>query len=72
MKILRVIFLILVAAMTCGYLIPAVVSSLRRHPDAGSIWLLNILLGWTVIGWLWVLVKSASATYSNVRVQREL
>jgi hypothetical protein len=69
MKTVRLVLLWLVALMSVGYLLPGVLASVRRHPDAGSIWLLNILLGWTIVGWFWTLVKSAGATYSNVRIQ---
>ncbi|HZU09240.1 MAG TPA: superinfection immunity protein [Pseudacidobacterium sp.] len=38
------------------YLSPALVAILRTHPKRGSIFLLNLLLGWTIIGWIAALV----------------
>lgn len=34
------------------YLLPVLIGSIRRVPDIGSIAALNVLLGWTLIGWV--------------------
>ncbi len=39
-----------------GYIIPGVVASSRNKRNAGAIWTLNILLGWTLLGWVGALV----------------
>jgi hypothetical protein len=43
------------------YFFPACIAGLRRHPSKWGIIALNILLGWTFIGWvgalIWALVK---------------
>lgn len=39
-----------------AYLLPSVVAAKRRHNNEGAIVALNILLGWTVIGWVGALV----------------
>lgn len=44
------------------YLLPAIVSSARHHHQSTAIWVLNIFLGWTVLGWVASLVWAASAT----------
>ncbi|MBA1217275.1 superinfection immunity protein [Pseudomonas fulva] len=43
------------------YFTPAVIAWIRRHPNRVSIFLLNLMLGWTFIGWLVALIWSASA-----------
>jgi len=42
------------------YFLPTSVASLRRHPNAMAIFLLNLLLGWTMLGWVIALVWSAT------------
>ena len=45
----------LVAAVLV-YLAPAVIALLRRHQSVGAIFLTNLLLGWTGIGWVIALI----------------
>ncbi len=37
------------------YFIPAFIAYSRKHDSKGWVLLLNILLGWTVLGWFFVL-----------------
>lgn len=56
--------------LACGlvlYLIPALVAYRRRHPNAAAIVLLNVLLGWTVLGWAAALVWAATAIAKESR-----
>ncbi|MCF1251929.1 superinfection immunity protein [Pseudomonas sp. NPDC089392] len=48
------------------YLLPAINAKSRKHPSTGAIFLLNLFLGWTVIGWLAALIWSATATSTHV------
>jgi hypothetical protein len=43
------------------YFLPAIIAGIRQHPNDWSISLLNLLLGWTVLGWLIALIWSVSA-----------
>ena len=43
-------------AVAMIYAAPALIAAWRRHRRAERIALLNLLLGWTVIGWLVLLV----------------
>jgi hypothetical protein len=43
------------------YFIPTGVAMLRNHHNAGAIFALNFLLGWTVIGWVAALVWSLTS-----------
>jgi hypothetical protein len=42
------------------YLVPAFVATGRHHPNAAAIFLLDLFLGWTLIGWVVALVWSAT------------
>ncbi len=52
---------ILLALAVLVYFIPTIVAGKRGHPNGTSIFLLNLFLGWTAIGWLAALIWSASA-----------
>jgi Superinfection immunity protein len=47
---------IVLAGLTCVslvlYLSPLVVGWVRRAPDIGAVAVINILLGWTLVGWV--------------------
>lgn len=51
------------------YFIPSIHAKSRRHPNLQSIILLNIFLGWTLIGWVVALVWSASAIASVEQIR---
>ena len=42
------------------YLCPALVASWRRHHQSAAIWVLTLLLGWTVLGWVGSLAWAVS------------
>ncbi len=51
--------------MACGslialavYIVPSAVALKRQHPNSMAIVAVNILLGWTVLGWIGALVWS--------------
>jgi uncharacterized protein with PQ loop repeat len=51
----------IVAILTLGYMLPWAVAATRRKSNTGAIALINVLLGWTVVGWVIALVMAASA-----------
>ncbi|MFK3815080.1 superinfection immunity protein [Pseudomonas sp. NPDC089407] len=53
-------FILLLLAVLI-YFIPTMVAGKRGHPSGTAIFLLNLLAGWTFIGWLVALVWAASA-----------
>lgn len=46
------------ALCTLGYLLPGAIATTRGCYRKVSIWLVNIFLGWSVIGWFWALIWS--------------
>ena len=57
----------LVAVAVSLYFIPAIVAMMRRHRNAGAIFLTNLLLGWTLFGWVVALIWSATANTADPR-----
>ena len=51
---------ILLAFIALLYFLPWVVAARRQHHQVNSIFMLNFLLGWTVLGWIMALVWSVS------------
>jgi hypothetical protein len=47
--------------LLCLYFLPAIVAMARRHHQQSAILLLNLLLGWTLIGWVVAIVWAATA-----------
>lgn len=64
------ITLFLLAAI---YLLPAGVAHTRKHKNSGAIIGLNILLGWTVLGWIgafvWALTGNVDASRRTSEAQ---
>jgi hypothetical protein len=42
------------------YFVPSIVANSRNHPNVLGIFLLNLLLGWSLIGWVIALVWAVS------------
>lgn len=49
------------------YLLPSIVASVRQHHQAGSITVINLFLGWTLVFWVIALAMSVSAKKEVVR-----
>ena len=49
-----IVFVLCDMALACAalYLLPVLIGWRRRVPDIGSVAVINILLGWTLIGWV--------------------
>lgn len=48
-----------------GYFLPWIIALLRGTNSNGSIFLVNLLLGWTMIGWVIVLIWAFVAQRKN-------
>ena len=56
-------FIILI--LIIPYFIPSVIAFVRKHHNSAAILILNILLGWTIIGWIVCLVWSLTSKQMN-------
>jgi hypothetical protein len=43
------------------YFVPSIIAAYREHRDRLAILMLNILLGWTAVGWIAALVWACTA-----------
>jgi len=41
------------------YLLPTIIGTIRHVPNQGSIGVVNVFLGWTLIGWIVALAMAA-------------
>ena len=46
------------AALLATYLVPTMVAWLRDSPDKWPVTIVNVLLGWTLIGWVAAMVMA--------------
>lgn len=51
-----IMFLINLAAFLMIYFIPTLVARQRKHPNIEAIGILNLFLGWTLLGWVVALI----------------
>ena len=51
---------VIVAILSAGYLLPWAIAAVRDVPHWSVFWV-NLLLGWTVVGWVVALVMSLRA-----------
>ncbi|MFH1128777.1 MAG: superinfection immunity protein [Candidatus Omnitrophota bacterium] len=58
MQNFTILELLLVVLIFAIYFLPTLIAFLRRHKNSLAIFLLNLFLGWTVLGWVVSLVWS--------------
>jgi RsiW-degrading membrane proteinase PrsW (M82 family) len=48
------------------YFLPAIIAASKDHPQPGAVFFLNLLLGWTLVGWcvslFWAIEKGRPRT----------
>lgn len=61
------LFVSLIICLVCifAYFLPTVVAVLRRYHNALPVFLVNLFLGWTLLGWLGALIWSCMAKPDN-------
>ena len=55
----------IIAIILIVHFLPTAIALGRGHPNTLAIFLVNLLLGWTFIGWVVALVWSVTATRNN-------
>ena len=58
-------FLLLFPIVVLGYFLPLMIASLREHDSAVGVGLLNLLLGWTFLGWVAALIWAVSGKHTT-------
>jgi len=43
------------------YLLPSIVAYRRKHPQQNAIFLVNVLFGWSIIGWIIPMIWAVTA-----------
>lgn len=54
-------FLLVFCFFAALYLLPTIYAGSRSHPDMGAILTINLLLGWTLIGWVVAMAWAAKS-----------
>src|SRR5699024_9345092 len=49
---------VIVAIVTAGYMLPWAIAAVRGTRNAWTVFWVNLLLGWTIVGWIIALVMS--------------
>ena len=49
---------VLVAVLSGGYMLPWAIAAIRSSRNAYTVFWVNLLLGWTIVGWIVALVMS--------------
>lgn len=60
------------AILAAVYMLPALIAHHRRHRNRLAITWLNLLLGWTLIGWIISLVWACTADTEPAKERRPL
>ncbi|WP_242436863.1 superinfection immunity protein [Streptomyces sp. CB02488] len=51
-----------------AYFVPTVVAFMRGVSNSGSVFVLNLFLGWTLVGWVVALAMAARSTEPRPRM----
>ena len=62
----NIVSLLLVVFVVVIYFLPWLIANDKKHPNASAIGVLNLLLGWTFLGWVIALV------WANTSVRQEI
>lgn len=58
----QLIVFVMFAVVGAMYFAPAIVGGLRQHHQLGPIVIINVFLGWTLLGWVVAMAMAASQT----------
>ena len=60
-----VIFIFAAIISIAFYFLPIIIAAIRGHNNCLSIFILNLLLGWTFVGWVVALIWACANTQTN-------
>jgi hypothetical protein len=62
-----IVFLMIYIGSFLFYLLPFIIAGWRRHTKAGALGFLNIIFGWTILGWIaclvWAFMERGESAY---------
>ena len=61
-------YVLIIGSIIFAYFLPTIVAAARKHNNEGAIFALNLLLGWTFLGWVAALVWALT---DNTRKPRD-
>jgi hypothetical protein len=56
---------VVLCVLTAGYLLPAIIVTLRGCRRTGLYWILNIALGWSVCVWAYLMCRAVFIDHEN-------
>jgi Superinfection immunity protein len=59
----------LIILLVAAYFLPLIVALLRSVPNVGSVFVINLLLGWTFVGWVVALAMAARSRPTSIRAR---
>ena len=65
-RVLWVVFLVIIHVATLGLFVPWWVAVHRRVPNQGSIIVIDIFLGWTLVGWVVAMAMACRSIPRNL------
>lgn len=63
-----VVLVVFVIILFAAYFIPGIVASVRHVPNQASVWIINVFLGWTLVGWVVALAMAARSQLPSHQV----
>ncbi|MFJ4854791.1 MULTISPECIES: superinfection immunity protein [unclassified Streptomyces] len=60
--------LLLIVLIVVAYFVPTVVAFARGVSNSGSVFVLNLFLGWTVVGWVVALAMAVRSTQPRTQM----
>ncbi|MDE2442456.1 MAG: superinfection immunity protein [Betaproteobacteria bacterium] len=65
-----------IIVVIAAYFFPTIVAALRGHLNGGAIFMLNLLTGWTLLGWMlalvWAMTNNTRRTNDNLAMNARL
>ena len=63
---MRIFLAIVIGVLSVGYLLPTAIAVGRKRANTGAIFVLNLFLGWTIIGWVVALTWAVATAQKSV------
>lgn len=68
MSVLPIGGIALIVVIVLVYFVPTVIAFTRGVSNSGSVFVLNLFLGWTLVGWVVALAMAARSTEPRTRM----